>query len=130
MSELQEEQVSPESQRSAFGVDKLNTAYQVKRSKSSLSKRLRRVYCIKMRDDKDDLKSTKLYKFDNTKESWNEFALKLRVNADNRGYEDTIDGTKTPLTNRKTLKYFQKKMRGSRRQKGKVGSQNGQQKGL
>ena len=38
MAEVQEEQLSPESKRSAFGVDKLNTAYQVKRSKSSLQK--------------------------------------------------------------------------------------------
>ena len=37
MSEVQEEQLSPESKRSAFGVDELNTAYQVKISKSSLS---------------------------------------------------------------------------------------------
>ena len=36
MAKVQEEQLSPESKRSAFGVDKLNTAYQVKRSKSSL----------------------------------------------------------------------------------------------
>ena len=34
---VQEEQLSPESKRSAFGVDMLNTAYQVKRSKSRLS---------------------------------------------------------------------------------------------
>ena len=36
VSEVQEEQLTPESKRSAFGVDKLNTAYQVKRSKSSI----------------------------------------------------------------------------------------------
>ena len=50
-----------------------------------------------MCDDNDDLKSIKVYKFDNTKESWHEFALKFRVIADSRGYEDIIDGTKTPL---------------------------------
>ena len=82
-----------------------------------------------MSDDKDGLKSIKVYKFDNTKESWHEFALKFRVIADSRGYEDIIDGTKNPLTRRKTLKYFQKMMQRCRRQKGKVGSQNGQQKG-
>ena len=49
-----------------------------------------------MSDDKDDLKSIEVYKFDNTKESWHEFALKFRVIADSRGYEDIIDGTRTP----------------------------------
>ena len=44
-----------------------------------------------MSDDKDDLKSIKVYKFDNTKESWHEFALKFRVTADSSGYEDIID---------------------------------------
>ena len=34
--EVQEEQLSEETKRSAFGVDKLNTAYQEKRSKSRL----------------------------------------------------------------------------------------------
>ena len=56
-----------------------------------------------MRDDKDDLKSIKGYKFDNTKESWYEFALKFRVIADSRGYEEIIDGTKNPPDERKTL---------------------------
>ena len=37
MAKVQEEQLSPESKTSAFGVDKLNTAYQEKISKSSLS---------------------------------------------------------------------------------------------
>ena len=32
-----------------------------------------------MSDDKDDMRSIKVYKFDNTKESWHEFALKFRV---------------------------------------------------
>ena len=51
-----------------------------------------------MSDDKDDLRSIKVYKFDNTKENWHEFAFRFRVIADSRGYEDIIDGTKTPLT--------------------------------
>ena len=42
---------------------------------------------IKMSDEKDDLRSIKVYKFDNTKESWHEFVLKFRVIA---------DGTKPP----------------------------------
>ena len=37
-----------------------------------------------------------MYKFDNTKESWHESALKFIVIADSRGYEEIIDGTKTP----------------------------------
>ena len=49
-----------------------------------------------MSDDKEDLKSIKVYKFDNTKESWHEFGLKFRVIADSRGYEEIIDGTKNP----------------------------------
>ena len=49
-----------------------------------------------MSDDKDDLKSIKVYKFDNTKENCHEFALKFRVIADSRGYDEIIDGTKNP----------------------------------
>ena len=35
-------------------------------------------------------------KFDNTKESWHEFALKFRVIADTRGYDGIIDGSVSP----------------------------------
>ena len=49
-----------------------------------------------MSDDRDDLRSIKVYKFNNTKENWHVFALKFRVIADSRGYEDIIDETKTP----------------------------------
>ena len=56
-----------------------------------------------MSDDKDDLKSIKVYKFDNTKESWHEFALKFRVIADSRGYEEIIDGTKSPPDEKENL---------------------------
>ena len=49
-----------------------------------------------MSDEKDDLKSIKVYKFDNTKEKWHEFALKFRVIADTRGYRGIIDGTVIP----------------------------------
>ena len=55
-----------------------------------------------MSDDRDGQKIIKVYKFDNTKESWHEFAFKFRVIANSRGYEDIIDGTKTPLTKKKT----------------------------
>ena len=49
-----------------------------------------------MSDEKDDLKSIKVYKFDNTKEKWHEFAFKFRVIADTRGYRGIIDGTVIP----------------------------------
>ena len=46
-----------------------------------------------MSEEKDDLKSIMLYKLNNTKEKWHEFALKFRVIADTRGYFGVIDGT-------------------------------------
>ena len=49
-----------------------------------------------MDEEKDDLKSIKVYKFNNTKESWHEFALKFRVIADSRGYDGIIDGSDIP----------------------------------
>ena len=49
-----------------------------------------------MSEEKYDLKSIKVYKFDNTKEKWHEFALKFRVIADTRGYRGIIDGTVIP----------------------------------
>ena len=57
---------------------------------------MKSVNIIKMSDDKDDLRSIKVYKFNNTKENWHEFALKFRVIGDSRGYEGIIDGTVTP----------------------------------
>ena len=56
-----------------------------------------------MSDDKDDLGSLKVYKFNNTKENWHEFALKFRVIADSRGYEDIIDGTVTTPDEKENL---------------------------
>ena len=49
-----------------------------------------------MSEEKDDLKSIKVYKFNNTKVNWHEFALKFRVIADTRGYYGIIDGTMVP----------------------------------
>ena len=49
-----------------------------------------------MSEEKDDLKSIKVYKFNNTKENWHEFALKFRVIADTRGYWGIIDGSLVP----------------------------------
>ena len=37
-----------------------------------------------------------MYKFNNTKEGWHEFALKFRVIANSRGYDDIIEGKETP----------------------------------
>ena len=45
-----------------------------------------------MSGEEDDLKSIKVYKFNNTKEGWHEFTLKIRVIADHRGYDDIIEG--------------------------------------
>ena len=50
----------------------------------------------KMSEEKDRLKSIKVYKFNNMKESWHEFALKFRVIAEDRGYDDIIEGIVTP----------------------------------
>ena len=49
-----------------------------------------------MSEGKDDLKSMKVNKFNNTKENWHEFALKFRVIADSRGYYGVIDGSMSP----------------------------------
>ena len=49
-----------------------------------------------MSEEKDDLKSIKVYEFNNVKESWHEFALKFQVIADTRGYAGIIDGAMVP----------------------------------
>ena len=46
-----------------------------------------------MSEEKDDWKSIKVYKLNNTKENWHAFALKFRVIADTRGYWGIIDGS-------------------------------------
>ena len=74
----------------------LSTAYQEKEPRLKLPQGLKNVNFIKMRDEEDDLRSIKVYKFNNTKENWHEFALKFRVIADSRGYEGIIDGTIPP----------------------------------
>ena len=56
-----------------------------------------------MSEEKDDLKSIKVYKFNNTKENWHEFALKFRVIADSRGYFGVIDGTMSPPDEREAI---------------------------
>ena len=49
------------------------------------------------------LKSIKVYRFNNTKESWHEFALKFGVIADYRGYSDIIEGIVTPPDEKENL---------------------------
>ena len=49
-----------------------------------------------MSEEKDDLKSIKVYKFDYTKDKWHEFALKFRVIADTRDYRGIIDLSVVP----------------------------------
>ena len=60
-----------------------------------------------MSEEKDGLKSIKVYKFNNTKESWHEFALKFRVLADDRGYDDIIEGIVTPPDEKEVLKILE-----------------------
>ena len=77
-------------------MEKLNTAYQKKKTSLKSSLRLRSVHITKMDEEQDGLKSIKVYKFNNMKENWHEFALKFRVIADSRGYDGIIDGTEIP----------------------------------
>ena len=60
-----------------------------------------------MGDEKDDLRSIKVYKFNNTKENWHEFAQKFIVIADSRGYDSIIDETTTPPDEKENLRYLQ-----------------------
>ena len=61
-----------------------------------------------MSEEKDGLKSIKVYKFNNMKERWHEFALKFRVIADDRGYDDIIEGIVTPLDEKEDLEILDK----------------------
>ena len=61
-----------------------------------------------MSEEKDGLKSIKVYKFNNTKNSWHEFTLKLRVIADDRGYDDIIEGIVTPPDEKENLEILEK----------------------
>ena len=56
-----------------------------------------------MSDEKDDLRSIKVYKFNNTKENWHEFALKFRVIADTRDYWEIINLTIVPPNKQITI---------------------------
>ena len=81
----------------------MKTAYQRKKISLSLNRRVKRVHITSMSDEKDDLKSIKVYKFDNTKEKWHEFALKFRVITDTRDYWGIIDGSVVPLDKLATI---------------------------
>ena len=65
------------------------------------------LYC-NMSEEKDGLKSIKVYKFNNMKESWHEFALKFRVIADDRGYDDIIEAIVTPPDEKEDLEILDK----------------------
>ena len=56
-----------------------------------------------MSEEKDNLKSIKVYQFNSTKENWHEFALKFRVIADSRGYYGVIDGSMSPPDELETI---------------------------
>ena len=46
-----------------------------------------------MEDHQVDFKSIKVIKFNNRKEYWTEFALKFKAIADERGYNEILEGT-------------------------------------
>ena len=81
----------------------MSTAYQRKKQSLKTNLRLKSVHIIKMSEEKDDLNSIKVYKLNNTKENWHEFALKFRVIADSRGYYGVIDGTISPPDEQETI---------------------------
>ena len=65
------------------------------------------IYC-NLSEEKVGLKSIKVYKFNNTKESWHKFVQKFRVIADDRGYDDIIDGIETPTDEKEDLEILDK----------------------
>ena len=60
-----------------------------------------------MSEEKDDLKSIKVYKFNNMKEGWHEFALKFRVIANHRGYDDIIEGKEAAPDEKENLEILE-----------------------
>ena len=61
-----------------------------------------------MSEEQDYLKGIMVYKFDNTKESWQEFALKFRVIADSRPMRILLMALRAHLMIRKKLKYLKR----------------------
>ena len=49
---------------------------------------------IKMENYQGDFKSIKVIKFNNRKEDWTEFALKFKAIANERGYDEILEGTR------------------------------------
>ena len=88
--------MSPEDQARVFGKDKLKTAYQRKKRSLNLNRRATEDNVASMSEEKDNLKSIKVYKFDNTKEKWHEFALKFRIITDTRDYLGIVNGSVVP----------------------------------
>ena len=86
------------------------TAYQ---GKVKFNSENNEIYC-NMSEEKDDLKSIKVYKLNNTKEGWHEFTLKFRVIANSRGYDDIVEGKETPLDEKEDLEITDKMMQQSR----------------
>ena len=80
------------------------TAYQ---GKDKFKCENNKIYC-NMSEEKDDLKSIKVYELNNTKEGWHEFALKYRVIANSRGYYDIIGDTETPPDEKEDLEILDK----------------------
>ena len=88
--------MSTEDQKRVFGVDKLNTAYQRKKQSLKTNLRLNSDHIIRMSEEKEDLKSIKVYKLNNTKGNWHEFALKFSIIDYSRHYNGVIDGSMSP----------------------------------
>ena len=83
-----------------------------------------------MSDDNDDLRSIKVYKFDNTTENRHDFALKFRDIADGGGYGVIINGTKTPLTKENIEIHSDDDVEVQRAKKEEAGCKSSQQEGL
>ena len=60
-----------------------------------------------MSEEKDGLQSIKVYRFNNTKESWHEFSLKFGVIADYRVHSDIIEGIVTPPDEKEDLEILE-----------------------
>ena len=73
-----------------------------------------------MSEEKDGLKSIKVYKFNNMKESWHKFALKFRVIADDRGYDNIIEGIVAPPDEKYDLEILDKDNAAVKKSKRKI----------
>ena len=83
-----------------------------------------------MDEEKEDLKSIKVYKFNNTMESWHEFALEFRVIADSRGYDGIIDGSVSPPDEKETIEITTEDKGDVLKVKKKIKGKRSQQEGL